>query len=253
MKEIIRAENLTKRYDSVAALNNVSFVTHEKEIIGLVGDNGAGKSTLLNILVGLFPPDEGKIYIYGKEVKFSSPADAREKGIEIVYQFENLVEGMNIYKNFFMGREIISRGVLNNKIMQKRSEEALEKIGITRDSNQLVEGLSGGQRQAVALGRAFYFGKHVLLLDEPTTGLSLKEVDNTLERIRRIRQNTTMSIIFVTHNLQHIIPIADRIIVLYHGEKVLDKKTEHTDIGELTRMITTRIKEEEHIDRTKYI
>jgi len=253
MKEIIRAENLTKRYDSVAALNNVSFVTHEKEIIGLVGDNGAGKSTLLNILVGLFPPDEGKIYIYGKEVKFSSPADARKKGIEIVYQFENLVEGMNIYKNFFMGREIINRGVLNNKIMQKMSEEALEKIGITRDANQLVEGLSGGQRQAVALGRAFYFGKNVLLLDEPTTGLSLKEVDNTLERIRLIRQNAPMSIIFVTHNMQHIMPIADRIIVLYHGEKVLDKKTEHTDIRELTKIITTRIKEEEHIDRTKYI
>lgn len=253
MEEMIRAENLTKRYDSVIALNNVSFVAHKKEIIGLVGDNGAGKSTLLNILVGLFPPDEGKIYLEGKETRFTSPGDARRQGIEIVYQFSNLIDGMPIYKNFFMGREIIKRSVLDNKLMQSKSEEALNRIGITKSSNQLVEELSGGQRQAVALGRAFYFGTKVLLLDEPTTGLSLKEVDRTLERIKLIRDNAFMSIIFVTHNLQHIMPIADRIMVLYHGEKICDKRTESTSIEELTKMITTRIKEEDHVDKTEYI
>lgn len=253
MKEIIRVENLTKIYDGMLALNNVSLTTHEKEIIGLVGDNGAGKSTLLNILVGLFPPDKGKIYLNGKETRFSSPADARRQGIEIVYQFENMVEGMTVYKNFFLGREIIKRGTLDNKIMRRKSEEALDKIGISKSSNQLVEALSGGQRQAVALGRAFYFGKHVLLLDEPTTGLSLKEVDKTLKRIKLIRDKVSMSIIFVTHNLQHIMPIADRIIVLYHGEKVLDKNTEHTNIEEISKMVTTRIKKEEHVDETELI
>ena len=253
MKEIIRGENLTKIYDGMLALNNVSFTTHEKEIIGLVGDNGAGKSTLLNILVGLFPPDKGKIYLNGKETRFSSPADARRQGIEIVYQFENMVEGMTVYKNFFLGIEIIKRGTLDNKIMRRKSEEALDKIGISKSSNQLVEALSGGQRQAVALGRAFYFGKHVLLLDEPTTGLSLKEVDKTLKRIKLIRDKVSMSIIFVTHNLQHIMPIADRIIVLYHGEKVLDKNTEHTNIEEISKMVTTRIKKEEHVDETELI
>ena len=253
MKEIIRGENLTKIYDGMLALNNVSFTTHEKEIIGLVGDNGAGKSTLLNILIGLFPPDKGKIYLNGKETRFSSPADARRQGIEIVYQFENMVEGMTVYKNFFLGREIIKRGTLDNKIMRRKSEEALDKIGISKSSNQLVEALSGGQRQAVALGRAFYFGKHVLLLDEPTTGLSLKEVDKTLKRIKLIRDKASMSIIFVTHNLQHIMPIADRIIVLYHGEKIFDKNTEHTNIEEISQMITTHIKEEEHVDETELI
>jgi len=253
MKEIIRVENLTKRYENVVALNNVSFTTHKKEIIGLVGDNGAGKSTLLNILVGLYTPDEGKIYLNGKETKFFSPADARKKGIEIVYQFENLIEGMTIHKNFFMGREVIKRGVLDNKLMRKKSEEALEKIGISKSSDQLIEELSGGQRQAVALGRAFHFGKNVLLLDEPTTGLSLKEVDKTLKRIKLIRNKAAMSIIFVTHNLRHILPIADRIIVLYHGEKVLDKRVEHTSVEELTKMITTRIKKEDHVDKTKFI
>lgn len=253
MKEIIRAENLTKRYEGMLALNNVSLVTHEKEIIGLVGDNGAGKSTLLNILVGLFLPDEGKIYLNGKETRFLSPADARRQGIEIVYQFGNMVEGMTIYKNFFMGREIIKRGILDKKMMRSKSEEALEKIGISKSPNQLVEALSGGQRQAVALGRAFYFGTNVLLLDEPTTGLSLKEVDRTLKRIKLIRDEASMSIIFVTHNLQHILPIADRIIVLYHGEKICDKKTEHTSIEEITKMITTRIKEEEHVDETEFV
>jgi simple sugar transport system ATP-binding protein len=253
MREIIRAENLTKRFDSVIALNNVSITTHEKEIIGLVGDNGAGKSTLLNILVGLFPPDEGKLYLNGKETRFSSPADARKKGVEIVYQFGNMVEGLSVFKNFFMGREIYKRGILDKNLMIKKSEEALENIGITKNPVQLVEALSGGQRQAVALGRAFYFGKNVLLLDEPTTGLSLKEVDNALKRIKLIRDKTNMSIIFVTHNLSHIMPIADRLIVLYHGEKICDKKTEHTSIEEITKMITTSIKEEEHAYETEFI
>ncbi len=253
MEEIIRTENLTKKYDTMVALDNVSFVAHKKEIIGLVGDNGAGKSTLINILVGLFPPDEGKIFLDGREVRFTSPGDARKRGIEIVYQFSNLIEGMPIYKNFFMGREIINRGILDNKAMRKESEYALDEIGITKSADQLVEELSGGQRQAVSLGRAFHFGTKVLLLDEPTTGLSLKEVDRTLNRIKLIRDKANMSIIFVTHNLRHIMPIADRIMVLYHGEKVLDKETKHTNIAELTKMITARIKEEEHVDRTKYI
>ena len=253
MKEIIRAENLTKRYSSVVALDNVSFSTHEKEIIGLVGDNGAGKSTLLNILVGLIKPDEGKLFLNGREVKFKSPGDARDEGVEIVYQSGNMVEGLNVYKNFFMGREIIKNGMLDKATMRKKSEEAMEEIGISKSSNSLVEELSGGQRQAVSLGRAFYFGKSVLLLDEPTTGLSLKEVDNTLDRVKVIREKANISIIFVTHNLRHIMPIADRIIVLYHGEKIFDKRTKHTDIDEISKMITTRIKEEDHVDETKYI
>ncbi|GAF78865.1 unnamed protein product, partial [marine sediment metagenome] len=150
-REIIRVEKITKGFGEIFALKDISFTIHEKEIIGLVGDNGAGKSTLLNILVGLFPPDEGKIYLEGKEVRFSSPADARSQGIEIVYQFENLIEGMNIYKNFFLGREILKKvgfiNVLDRKKMRKISEENLYEIGIRKKSEQLVASLSGGERQ----------------------------------------------------------------------------------------------------------
>jgi len=241
MREIIRVEKITKKFDKIFALKNISFTIHEKEIIGLVGDNGAGKSTLLNILVGLFSPDQGKIYLEGKEVQFSSPADARRQGIEIVYQFENLVEGMNIYKNFFLGREIIKKigfiRVLDREKMRKISEEKLSEIGISKKSEQLIESLSGGERQAVALGRAFHFGTKVLLLDEPTTGLSIKEVDRSLRRIKTIRDKTSMSIIFVTHNVRHIFPVADRIIVLDRGEIICDKKTKDTTIEEITQLI----------------
>jgi simple sugar transport system ATP-binding protein len=241
MREIIRAEKITKKFGKVFGLKDVSFTIHENEIIGLVGDNGAGKSTLLNILVGLFPPDEGKIYVEGEEVRFTSPADARRKGIEIVYQFENLVEGLNIYKNFFLGREIIKKvgfiKVLDRKRMKAISGEKLREIGINKDPEQLIETLSGGERQAVSLGRAFHFGTKVLLLDEPTTGLSVKEVDSSLRRIKTIRDKTSMSVIFVTHNVRHVFSIADRIIVLELGEKLCEKSTKESTIEEIEQLI----------------
>lgn len=252
MTEVIRLEKITKEYDGLLALNNVSLTMHEKEIIGLVGDNGAGKSTLLNILVGLYPPSEGKIYLNGKETRFSSPADARRQGIEIVYQFENLIEKMPIYKNFFLGREIIKKGILDKEEMRKKSEKALDEIGISKNPDQLVGALSGGEKQAVTLGRAFYFGIKVLLLDEPTAGLSVREVDRTLKRIKFLCDNAFLSIIFVTHNLQHILPIADRIVVLHLGEKICDKKTEHTNVEEVTKLIITGVKKEEHVIETEF-
>ena len=141
MAEIIRIEKITKEYDGMLALNNVSLTIHEKEIIGLIGDNGAGKSTLLNILVGLFPPSAGKIYLNGKETHFSSPADAKEQGIEIVYQFGNLIEGMTIYKNFFLGREIIKKGILCKEEMREISRKALGEIGNKDAIKPLIEAL----------------------------------------------------------------------------------------------------------------
>lgn len=240
-REILRAEKITKGFDKIFALKNVSFTIYEKEIIGLVGDNGAGKSTLLNILAGLFPPDEGKIYLEGKQVQFSSPIDARKKGIEIVYQYGNLVEGMNIYQNFFLGREIIKKigfiKVLDKEKMKKISERILNEIGIRKSSEELISSLSGGQRQAVALGKVFHFGTKVLLLDEPTRNLSLKEVDRSLKRIQTIRDKTNICIVFVTHNIRHIFPIADRIIVLDRGEKICDKRTKDTTLDEIAELI----------------
>jgi simple sugar transport system ATP-binding protein len=217
----------------------VDFVAHEKEIVGLVGDNGAGKTTLMNIMVGLFPPDHGKIFLEGKEVSFSSPADARTHGVEIVYQFGNLIEGLSIYKNFFLGREmrVGPFRVLDRKKMREVSRDLLLEIGIDQDPEKKIESLSGGQMQAVAIGRAFHFGRKVLLLDEPTRNLSIKEVDRSLRRIEMIRDKTDMCLVFVTHNISHVFNIADRIVLLDRGEKVFDKKTADTTIEEVSQLI----------------
>jgi simple sugar transport system ATP-binding protein len=240
MREIIRTEGIVKRYENYFALNGVDFVAHEKEIVGLVGDNGAGKTTLMNIMVGLFPADSGKIFLEGKEVAFSSPADARSHGIEIVYQFGNLVEGLSIYKNFFLGRELRRGGplrTLDRRRMREVSRDILMEIGIDQDPDKKIEALSGGQMQAVAIGRAFHFGRRVLLLDEPTRNLSIKEVDRSLRRIQMVRDRTDMCLVFVTHNISHVFGIADRIVVLDRGEKVFDKKTSETTIEEVTLLI----------------
>ncbi len=241
MREIIRTEGIVKRYENYYALNGVDFVAHEKEIVGLVGDNGAGKTTLMNIMVGLFPPDKGRIFLEGKEVSFSSPADARSHGVEIVYQFGNLIEGLSIYKNFFLGREIRKSvgplRVLDRGKMREVSREILLGIGIDQNPEKKIDALSGGQMQAVAIGRAFHFGRHVLLLDEPTRNLSLKEVDRSLRRIEMIRDKSDMCLVFVTHNISHVFNIADRIVVLDRGEKVFDKQTKDTTIGEVSDLI----------------
>jgi simple sugar transport system ATP-binding protein len=239
MREIIRTEGIVKRYENYFALNGVDFVAHEKEIVGLVGDNGAGKTTLMNIMVGLFPPDHGKIFLEGKEVTFSSPADARTHGVEIVYQFGNLIEGLSIYKNFFLGRELRTGPlrVLDRRKMREVSRGILMEIGIDQDPDKKIEALSGGQMQAVAIGRAFHFGKKVLLLDEPTRNLSIKEVDRSLRRIEMIRDKSDMCLVFVTHNISHVFNIADRIVLLDRGEKVFDKKTSDTTIEEVSQLI----------------
>ena len=239
MKEIIRTEGIVKRYENYYALNGVDFVAHEKEIVGLVGDNGAGKTTLMNIMVGLFPPDSGKIFLEGKEVSFSSPAHARTHGVEIVYQFGNLIEGLSIYKNFFLGRELRvgPLRVLDRRKMREVSRDILLEIGIDQNPEKKIEALSGGQMQAVAIGRAFHFGRKVLLLDEPTRNLSIKEVDRSLRRIEMIRDKTDMCLVFVTHNISHVFDIADRIVLLDRGEKVFDKQTTDTTIEEVSHLI----------------
>jgi simple sugar transport system ATP-binding protein len=239
LKEIIRTEAIVKRYENYYALNGVDFVAHEKEIVGLVGDNGAGKTTLMNIMVGLFPQDSGRIFLEGNEVSFSSPADARAHGVEIVYQFGNLIEGLSIYKNFFLGRELRvgPLRVLDRRKMREVSRDILLEIGIDQNPEKKIEALSGGQMQAVAIGRAFHFGRKVLLLDEPTRNLSIKEVDRSLRRIEMIRDKTDMCLVFVTHNISHVFDIADRIVLLDRGEKVFDKKTTDTTIEEVSHLI----------------
>ncbi len=228
MKDIplVEMRNIVKSFGKVQALRGVDFTIGKNEIVGLLGDNGAGKSTLIKVLVGLYKPDSGEIYLEGKRVSFNSPKDARDAGIEPVYQDLALANLMSISRNFFLGREpTISIGpfkFLNRKEMDRVSKEALTDIGVTvRSAEETVSFLSGGERQAIAIGRGIHFGAKLLILDEPTAALSVKETRKVLELILEAKKRG-LSVIFITHNIYHVYQVADKFTLLEHGRKVGD-------------------------------
>jgi len=245
---IIEAKGLSKKFGAVCALENVDFELKEGEILGLVGDNGAGKSTLIKILSGALTPDEGIIKIYGKEVKINSPRDAFKIGIETIYQDLALFNNLDFIRNIFSGREYIGSGIskilkfADKKRMKKEAMEGIKKISINLPKlDQNVETLSGGQRQAVAITRAIFWGRRIIIMDEPTAALGVKESKRVLEMIKDIK-NSLDGIIIITHNIEHIIKIADRVIVLRTGNRAgsIDfkdyenrKKDLHNDIVKL--------------------
>jgi simple sugar transport system ATP-binding protein len=222
--ELIRMENIHKKFGPIYALRGVDFFVREGEIVGLVGDNGAGKSTLVKILSGVYQPDSGRIYFRGQQVSFNSPADAIKKGIMAVHQTGSLIDELTIWENFFLGRELTwPLGFLKKKDMQNIARNVLKQLGIeVVDINQRVGTLSGGQRQAIAIGRAIYFGGKILILDEPTAALSLKETDEVLRYIKNARDKLGSSVILISHLTLHVYPIADRFTVLEKGEKIAD-------------------------------
>uniref|UniRef100_A0A7V4N3T3 Sugar ABC transporter ATP-binding protein n=1 Tax=Thermodesulfobacterium geofontis TaxID=1295609 RepID=A0A7V4N3T3_9BACT len=240
---LVKMVDIHKWFGKVYALKGVDFSVNRGEIVGLVGDNGAGKSTLIKILSGIYPPDKGRIYFEGKEVKFSSPRDAMKIGIEVIHQELTVAPLMSIARNIFMGREIEKHigpiKLLDLKRMRDESLRALNKIGLfMRDVDTIIENLSGGERQGVAIARAMYFKTKLLILDEPTNNLSVKESAKVLEFIKELK-NEGISCVFITHNLYHVYPIADRIVVLSHGKKVGDFKKEETSIENITQIITS--------------
>ena len=221
-KTLVEMKNIHKWFGRVYALQNVHFTVGRNEVVGLVGDNGAGKSTLINILSGMYAPDKGEIYIEGNKVQFSSPKDAMQAGIETIYQQTAVVDLMSIMRNVFMGREPVLRlgpiKWLNVKKMARESIEALKKVELhLRSPSVVVEELSGGQRQGVAIARAMYFKTKLLILDEPTNNLSVKESRKVLQFIQDLK-NQDVSSVFITHNLYHVYPVADRIVLLSHGK-----------------------------------
>ncbi len=234
---IIEAKRISKKFGAVQALDSVDFHIYPQEIVGLIGDNGAGKSTLIKILSGIFPPDEGVLLINGQEVKINSPRDSQNLGIETIYQDAALVDTMSIMRNVFLGREDTnSSGFLKKKEMRKKSLEILEhSIGISGivSPDQIVKNLSGGQKQSVALARAVHFRKKVLLLDEPTSALSVKETQKVLEYMLSLR-NEGVSCVFVTHNLYHVYQVADKFVILSRGRKIEDVAKNETSLDELT-------------------
>ena len=231
---IIYARNLVKRYGRVVALDRCDFELMPGEILAVIGDNGAGKSTLIKALCGAVIPDEGDVYLEGKKVKFQSPIDAREAGIETVYQTLAVSPALSITDNMFMGREIRRPGFvgkylrkLDRPAMEKFARDKLSELGLMtiQNINQAVETLSGGQRQGVAVARAAAFGSKVIILDEPTAALGVKESRRVLELILDVKSRG-MPIILISHNMPHVFEVADRIHIHRLGRRlcVIDPK-----------------------------
>ena len=230
---VMQAKGLVKRYGQVTALDGTDFELRAGEIMAVIGDNGAGKSSLIKALSGATIPDEGEILLDGKPIHFKSPIDARRVGIETVYQDLAVAPAMTIAENLFLGRELRREGFLGNVLRMLDKKKMLEisvarmndlKVGI-RSMTQAVETLSGGQRQCVAVARAAAFAEHVVILDEPTAALGVKEGNMVLELIRRVRDKG-LPVILISHNMPHVFEIADRIHVARLGRRaaVLDPK-----------------------------
>ncbi len=225
---ILKAQGLTKRYGKVTALNNCDFELYPGEILAVIGDNGAGKSTLIKAISGAVVPDEGQIFLDGREVSFKTPIEARAAGIETVYQTLAMSPALSIADNMFMGRELRAPGIMGSLFrkldrprMEKFAREKLNELGLMtiQNINQAVETLSGGQRQGVAVARAAAFGSKVVILDEPTAALGVKESRRVLELIRDVRSRG-IPIILISHNMPHVFEVADRIHIHRLGRRL---------------------------------
>ena len=228
MEPILNAKGLTKRYGKVTALNNCDFELYPGEILAVIGDNGAGKSTLIKAVSGAVIPDEGQIWLDGQEVAFKTPIEARAAGIETVYQTLAMSPALSIADNMFMGRELRTPGIMGSLFrqldrpkMQAFAREKLNELGLMtiQNINQAVETLSGGQRQGVAVARAAAFGSKVVILDEPTAALGVKESRRVLELIRDVRARG-IPIILISHNMPHVFEVADRIHIHRLGKRL---------------------------------
>jgi len=239
---LVEMKNINKWFGGVCALKDVNFSVGYDEIVGLLGDNGAGKSTLIKILSGFYPPDSGAIYFEKKERHFTSPRDARDLGIETIYQEAAMIPKMSVLRNIFVARELCKADMgvvryMDIPRMENESTKALDGVDLRlRSPHALVDELSGGQRQGVAIARAMYFKSKLVILDEPTNNLSVKESAKVLQFIRELK-NQGISSIFISHNLYHVYPVADRIVVLSHGSKIGDFKKEDTSIDEITKLM----------------
>jgi simple sugar transport system ATP-binding protein len=238
---LVDMRGIVKQFGSVEALRGVDFRVDKQEIVGLLGDNGAGKSTLIKILTGVHTPTRGQIYFEGQPVSIDSPAAARSIGIETVYQDLALVPLMSIARNFWLGQEIVHRygplKVLDKKKMSETAKEALLDIGIRiRSADEPVGMMSGGERQSIAIGRAVYFGKKLLILDEPTSALSVKQTGEVLNYTRRAKERG-MSVIFITHNIAHVHEVADRFTIIRGGRKVGDFYKHEVSEMEVANMV----------------
>jgi simple sugar transport system ATP-binding protein len=226
-QHIIELKNITKSFGTVYALGGVSLHVDPGEVVGLLGDNGAGKSTLIKILAGVIKPTSGEIIINGEQVSNWSPARSRAAGIETVFQDRALAVQQSIVRNIFMGRELAGRfGWLNLRKQVSEAERLMREIGFTSkvfSPNSIVGQLSGGERQGVAIARAILKQANLIVLDEPTTALSLTETAKVFHFVRQVRESGR-SIVFIGHNIHHVYDIAERFVVIDRGRVAMEKK-----------------------------
>ena len=243
---LVKMRGITKRFGGVTALANVDLDAYAGEVLAIVGDNGAGKSTLIKALSGAVIPDSGTVFLEGRPVNFSSPLDAREHGIETVYQQLAMSPALSIADNMFMGRELRVPGwrgkylfQLDRPAMEKFAREKLSELGLAtiQNINQAVETLSGGQRQGVAVARAAAFGSKVIILDEPTAALGVKESRRVLELIQDVKARG-IPIILISHNMPHVFEVADRIHIHRLGRRLTVIKPGEHSMADAVAMMT---------------
>jgi fructose transport system ATP-binding protein len=242
---VLQARGLVKRYGHVTALDGADFELYPSEILAVIGDNGAGKSTLIKALSGAVIPDEGEILLDGKVVHFRSPLDARRQGIETVYQDLAVAPALDIASNLFLGREIRRPGILGSVFRMLDKRQMLEaasgymqdlKIGI-RSMRQSVETLSGGQRQGVAVARSAAFARHVVIMDEPTAALGVKESGMVLDLIKRVRERG-LPVILISHNMPHVFEVADRVHIQRLGRRAAVIKPQNFSMSDAVAIMT---------------
>jgi len=238
---LLEMRGIGMEFGAIRALSNVDFTVEPGQIVGLMGDNGAGKSTLVKIIAGNFPPTHGQVSFDGKPVRFETPEDARDAGIEVVYQDLALADNLTGAANVFLGREMRRRigpiEVLDHAGMSRRAATLFRELRSETRPDDLVRSMSGGQRQAVAIARTRLADAKLVLLDEPTAAISVRQVAEVLDLMRTMRSHGT-AVVFVSHLMLHVFSVCDRIAVLRRGEKVADKPIAATTPEEVTALIT---------------
>jgi ABC-type sugar transport system ATPase subunit len=242
---VLEVRGISKRFGAVRALHEVSFSLYPGEVIGLVGDNGAGKSTLVNIIAGSLQPDSGQILVDGVVRSFENAAQARAAGIETVFQYLSLIPTLDMAENVFLNREIFGFGKLGQRLrwmdkkeMRRQTAAGFTRLGLTLPPpTTKVTALSGGQRQAVAIARAVLWGSHIVVLDEPAAALGVRQTAIVLSFIEGLREHG-VACIFISHNMEHVMRVADRIVLMRLGEKIFDAPAAQTTGAELVSMMT---------------
>ncbi len=238
---VLELTGIEKHFGPITALSGVDLTLHAGEVLGVVGDNGAGKSTLMKVISGAYVPDAGSYRLDGEEMHFRSPADARSRRLEMVYQDLSLCDTIDVARNLFLGREPVRRilgvPILDHAKLHEQAEQVLERLQIKVPSTYVkVMNLSGGQRQAIAIGRSVASDPKVLILDEPTAALAVKEVEEVLDLIRRLKSQG-VGVILISHRLQDVLEVTDRIMFMYEGRKVAERATAETDLEEVIKLI----------------